>query len=116
MPWPPHVESIATLKAAHLVRGLHDERVEAWHDRIREAVVKSIDPERTRELHARLADGLKEGGDVDVVAWHLGAAGLIERAAEATLEAARRAVGQLAFERAAVLFDRALQLLSLIHI
>ncbi|MFZ5438911.1 MAG: serine/threonine-protein kinase PknK [Myxococcota bacterium] len=105
------VESLASLKAAHLVRGLHDERVEAWHDRIREAVVKSLEPERARELHARLADGLRESGDVDVIAWHLGAAGLVERAAEATLEAARRAVTQLAFERAAVLFERALQLL-----
>ncbi len=106
------VETVSLLKAAHLIRGVHDDRVEAWHDRIRETVVKALDPERTRDLHARLADGLKDTGDVDVIAWHLGAAGLVERAADATLEAARRAVIQLAFERAAVLFERSLELMT----
>jgi len=105
------METVSLLKSSHLIRGVHDDRVEAWHDRIREAVVKTLDAERARELHARLADGLKGSADVDVVAWHLGAAGLVERAAEATLEAARRAVAQLAFERAGVLFERALELM-----
>ncbi|MDP2272195.1 MAG: protein kinase [Archangium sp.] len=106
------VETVSLLKSANLIRGVHDDRVEAWHDRIRETVVKALDPDRTRALHARLADGLKASGDVDVVAWHLGAAGLVERAADATLEAARRAVIQLAFERAAVLFERSLELMA----
>ena len=106
------VETVRLLKASNLIRGVHDDRIEAWHDRIRETVIKAMDPDRARDLHARLADGLKPGGDLDVVAWHLGAAGLVERAADATLEAARRAVAQLAFERAAVLFERALELMS----
>ncbi|MDP1828464.1 MAG: protein kinase [Archangium sp.] len=106
------VETVRLLKAANLIRGVHDDRVEAWHDRIRETVVNALEPERARDLHARLADGLKASGDVDVVAWHLGAAGLVERAADATLEAARRAVTQLAFERAAVLFERSLELMT----
>ena len=76
-------------------------------------MVKAARPEATRALHARLADGLQgAAADVDVVAWHLGAAGLVERAADATLEAAHRAVAQLAFERAAVLFERALELMT----
>lgn len=107
------VESLALLKSSRLVRGVHDDRVEAWHDRIRETVVKGVDVERTRGLHARLAEALKDTADIDVVAWHLGAAGLLERAAETMIEAARRSVAQLAFERAAVLFERALQLLPI---
>ena len=106
------VETVGLLKDSNLIRGVHDDRIEAWHDRIRETVVKALDPERTRALHAQLADGLKAGADIDVVAWHLGAAGLVERAADATLEAAHRSVTQLAFERAAVLFERALELMS----
>ncbi len=106
------VETVSLLKASNLIRGVHDDRIEAWHDRIRETVVKALEPEQTRALHAQLADGLKAGGDVDVVAWHLGAAGLVERAADATLEAAQRAVTHLAFERAAVLFERALELMA----
>ena len=106
------VDTVRLLKASSLILGVHDDRVEAWHDRIRETVVKALDPERTRELHARLADGLKDTDDIDVVASHLSAAGLVERAADATLEAARRAQGQLAFERAAVLYERALELMS----
>ena len=105
------VETVRLLKASNLIRGVHDDRVEAWHDRIRETVVNALDPDRTRDLHARLADGLRATGDIDVVAWHLGSAGLVERAADATLEAARRAVAQLAFERGAVLFERSLELM-----
>ncbi len=106
------VDTVNMLKAMHLIGGMHDDRIETWHDRIRETVVNAIDPEQTRELHARLAEGLRAGGDIDVVAWHLGAAGLVERAADATLEAAKRAVEQLAFERAGVLFERALELMA----
>jgi len=109
------LDSLALLKASRLVRGSGEgERLEAWHDRIRETVTAMLDPQRVRELHARLADALQQQPepDLDSVAWHLGAAGLSDRAAEATLVAARRAAAQLAFERGAVLFRRALELLS----
>lgn len=111
---PGDVDTVQQLKAAHLVRGMGEgDRLETWHDRIRETVARLVDDERTRNLHARLAEVLRgtPDYDVDLVAWHLGAAGLVEQAAEATLEAARRAFNQLAFERAAVLFRRVLELL-----
>jgi hypothetical protein len=107
------VDTLTSLKSARLVRGLHDERIEAWHDRIRETVVRSIDGERAKVLHARLADAVSSSAEIEVVAWHLSAAGLLERAATATVSAARQAVAQLAFERAGVLFERALELLPI---
>lgn len=107
------VDTLAVLKAARLVRGLHDDRLEAWHDRIRETVVKGISADRARGHHARLADALRETADIDRVAWHLNAAGLLDQAAAAMIEAARRAAAQLAFERAGLLLERALELLPI---
>ncbi|MFO0596169.1 MAG: protein kinase [Myxococcaceae bacterium] len=105
------VDTLPMLKSANLVRGVHGDRLEAWHDRIREAVVSRLSAERARELHARLADAMTGSADFELIAWHLASAGLVEQAAQATIEAARAAVRQLAFERAAVLFERSLQLL-----
>ncbi|PZR15975.1 MAG: hypothetical protein DI536_06640 [Archangium gephyra] len=102
---------VTVLKSARLLRGTQDDRIEPWHHRTREAVVNAIDVGRAQDLHVRLADALKAAGELDAVAWHLGAAGLVERAADETLDAARRASRQLAFERAGVLFERALELM-----
>lgn len=102
---------VTVLKSARLLRGTQDDRIEPWHNRTRDAVVNALDVDRARALHARLADALKAAGELDAVAWHLGAAGLVERAADETLAAARRAAQQLAFERAGVLLERALELM-----
>ena len=105
---------VQQLKAERLVRSAGDgRRLETWHDRIREAVVRGVDDERSRGVHALLARALRGSPDVEIdeVAWHFTVAGLVEEAAQATLEAAKKAVGQLAFERAAVLYRRALELM-----
>jgi tetratricopeptide (TPR) repeat protein len=109
---PHDVDALSWLKSSRLVRG-GDDRVEAWHDRIREAVVRGIDEERSRALHARMAQTLRGVADVDIdlVAWHLRAAGLVDQATDATLDAAERATAQLAFERAATLLQRALEVM-----
>ncbi len=104
-------DTVPVLKSARLLRGTWEDRIEPWHNRTREAVVNALDADRARELHARLAEALKNAGELDAVAWHLGAAGLVERAADETVAAARRAAKQLAFERAGVLFERALELM-----
>lgn len=103
-----------TLKAAHLLKtspGDQAERYETWHDRIRENVAASIEPQRQAELHARLADALQElqPEALDAAAMHLYAAGQAARAADAMTAAADRAADTLAFERAAALYAKALE-------
>jgi tRNA A-37 threonylcarbamoyl transferase component Bud32/tetratricopeptide (TPR) repeat protein len=103
------VDTVAELKAGRLLRGVGDDRIEPWHDRIRAAVVSAIAAPLATQLHSSLAEGLRaSGADVDVVAFHLSAAGRDRDAASATLAAARQASRQLAFERAVVLYRRVL--------
>lgn len=105
---------LGQLKAERLVKSSGEgRRLETWHDRIRETVARGVPDEAARGVHARLAAELKarDDADLDVVAWHLTVAGLIDQAADATIEAAQRASAQLGFERAAVLYRRALELL-----
>jgi len=102
------------LKAAHLLKtspGELAERLEAWHDRIRENIVAALSPQRQAELHARLADALQElqPEALDAAAAHLHAAGQAERAATALIAAADRAADKLAFDRAAQLYAKALE-------
>ena len=110
---PGDLDAVHTLKASHLVRAGDASRLESWHDRIRETVTSLLESARVQEIHAALADQLSTVPDVDVdtLAWHLSAAGKVEQATEAMLTAAKKAAGQLAFERAAVLFRRVLELL-----
>ena len=56
------------LREAHLVRNLGattDRSVECYHDRIREATIAAMSPERVAECHKRLAAALERRGDVD---------------------------------------------------
>jgi tetratricopeptide (TPR) repeat protein len=105
------------LNGQHLVRssGIHEERtLETFHDRIRQAVLGVLPPERARECHRALAEALERTGsaDPDSLAGHHEAAGNIERALHFTVEAATQADQALAFDRAARLFQRALALAS----
>jgi hypothetical protein len=106
--------AVATLRAAHLLRahGLDPDRVEAYHDRIRETVLGTLDDDRRRGLHARLADALValEESDPDTLFLHAEAGGQTDRAAGYAEAAASRAASLLAFDRAASLYQRALAL------
>ena len=86
------------------------EVVEATHDRIREAVLAHLPADRARVHHGRLAHVLESLPDADpeAVARHLVGAGEKERAAPYAERAAHQAVGNLAFDRAAELFQLAL--------
>jgi hypothetical protein len=101
------------LKAQHLLRAGVDERLEPWHERVRESVLAALSPARVQALHGDLAAHLRAhgGGDFERLAWHLAAAGRLDEAAEATVEAARNAERQLAFAQAAALYRKALELL-----
>jgi serine/threonine protein kinase len=86
--------------------------VECFHDRIRETVVASLSAEDTAARHAGLADALEaEGGeDIDALFVHLLGAGATARALSFVEMAAERSEGALAFDRAAALYRKAIEL------
>jgi hypothetical protein len=107
--------ALAPLRAGHLVRtrtapGRHE--IEAYHDRIRDAVVAHLSAEGLKECHHRLASALLAGGrpDPEMLATHYLGAGDAESAAEFAASAAGQASRALAFDRAAALYQVAINL------
>jgi serine/threonine protein kinase len=104
---------VARLRAAHLVRlhGSGPPSLETWHDRIREVVVAELPPDLLRRHHLSLARALEatQRADPEALAVHYNAAGEAEAAAGYAVEAAARAEGALAFDRAARLYRLALE-------
>ncbi len=86
--------------------------VETYHDRIRETVVAHLRPDVLRVYHRRLAEVLEEAGqgDAELLAVHWQEAGEAARAGRYYGQAAVGASEALAFERAATLYRRALEL------
>jgi predicted ATPase len=112
-----HESALALLRIEHLIRtretGGGDE-IETYHDRIRETVVQFLDGDSLRERHRVLAVAYEAGGaaDAEVLADHFIAAGEEVRAIDYTIVAAEEAERALAFDRAARLYRRALDLLA----
>jgi serine/threonine protein kinase len=105
---------IALLRSEKLVRTSGSRRtdvIEPYHDRIRETVLTLLTPDRRRQLHAELASALEAEGDTDPeeLATHFRGMGETEKAFTLVLVAARRALSALAFDRAARLFQAALE-------
>jgi eukaryotic-like serine/threonine-protein kinase len=77
---------------------------------VREAVTNMLSEGELRALHAAMASALESGPneDPETASHHALAAGDTERASRYALEGARRARESLAFERAAVLYRRAI--------
>jgi tetratricopeptide (TPR) repeat protein len=88
--------------------------VEAYHDRIREAVAAHLDPGARPSLHKSLADALEATGQAaerpHLMVRHLDGAGESRRAADFAAQAAQRASQAMAFERAAELYRTALDI------
>jgi tetratricopeptide (TPR) repeat protein len=113
---------LAVLRAGLFVRsssrstsdGVAAERVECYHDRVREAVSDHLPAARTAAHHQALAAALEAAGAGDwaplALVRHLEAAGDSERAGALATIAARRAADGLAFDRAAELYRTALGL------
>ncbi len=111
---PDELDAVESLKLAHLVRSSNDVRLEMWHDRLRDAALGLLAEERTEALHASWAEALErlpagEPSELELTAWHWSMAKDEAKATTATLAAAHRAQAQLAFDRAANLFERGLQ-------
>jgi hypothetical protein len=107
--------SISVLRSARLVRTAgvgQKDTIEPYHDRVRVAVLAHIDAAARKEWHGRLALALEIAADADpeMLATHWHEAGDITRASRYTVAAGERASAALAFDRAARLFRRAIEL------
>lgn len=106
---------LTSLRVAQLVRARETDRaeeIELYHDRIRDVVSRQIQVDEAVALHRRLASALEEAGgaDPETLALHFSMAGSTDRAAEHAIVAADRASAAFAFDRAARLYELALQL------
>jgi hypothetical protein len=109
---------IQKLRASQLVRSSgarDDDRVECYHDRIRETLLGLLDDDARQSHHRRLGYAYQatEHPDAETLVTHFFAAGEGEAAAEYSVEAARQAESALSFERAAQLYRLALEQRSL---
>ncbi|HEY4055603.1 MAG TPA: protein kinase [Kofleriaceae bacterium] len=110
-------ETLSTLRAEHLIRARDAQRerlIECYHDRIREAVARSLSPERRTLTHIALATALlrtdADDANAAQIGFHLAEGGEPSRAFGYYKTAAERAAAALAFEDAAQLYRRALEL------
>jgi len=110
--------ALLVLEARNLVHSTGssaDDRIEAYHDRLRETAYRTLTPVQRQKLHRALAEALEQSGDRDPEALyeHWRETDEPQRAGGFALEAARNAETQLAFERAAKLYRAALTRLVL---
>ena len=86
--------------------------LDAYHSRVRDAVVAGLDAPRLRRYHLELGEALAqtENPDGGEILEHFVAAGDTARAASWAETAADQAAASLAFDRAAALYGRAFQL------
>ncbi len=109
------MEELTLLRSQRLARGTGmsgDDLLVTYHDRIREAFHTHLSAEHTQHLHGRLAESLEAWGHADAewLATHWEYAGQRRRASEYYGRAADQAAETLAFENAADLYRRALQM------
>jgi serine/threonine protein kinase/tetratricopeptide (TPR) repeat protein len=85
------------------------ETVEPFHDRVREAVLGTIEGPRKRALHGKIALGLEAwgGADLEALTLHFRDAGDAERSSAYAARAGDQAASALAFDRAAELYRAA---------
>ncbi len=106
--------AVEALAEARLVR-VHGvspaDLMECFHDRVREVVYERIEDERRRQLHASLAELLRQrGAAAEELFDHYRCAGENHRALDCAEAAASRAHSSLAFARAAEIYLSALGL------
>lgn len=104
------------LRAARMVRTRgtrQTDHAETYHDRVRETVMRELHEGRVREIHAQLAQASERWGvgEPEQLVVHYTEAGQGGRAGETAIHAAHAAAEKLAFDRAADLYRKALELL-----
>jgi len=103
---------VDAVQAAHLIRSSGKAKIEFYHDRIRERLCESITEADARSLYAELAHVCADRPDVetDTRCAYLEGAGNRLEAATCAASAADAAAAALAFDRAARLYEKALDL------
>ncbi|HTU89005.1 MAG TPA: AAA family ATPase, partial [Gemmataceae bacterium] len=109
------IEELTLLRSQRLARGTGmsgEDLLVTYHDRIREIFRSHLSAEHARRLHGRLAEALEAWGraDAEWLATHWEHAGEMKRAGEYYGRAADQAAETLAFDNAADLYRRALQM------
>ena len=110
-----HADALDSLRDQHLVRersGRDSEQFELYHARIGDGVLAGMTDGDRRSRHAALAASLAASGhaDPETLFFHFHEAGDQATAAGYAVEAASQAWDALAFDRAARLFQRAIDL------
>lgn len=108
---------VAILRAEHLVRtagGKRTDFIEPYHDRVRESVYSHLSNEQHTQWHGRLAVVLERNvnADLEQLMMHWEGSGQPKRAGEYALRAAEKAERSMAFEHAARLYRRSIELLQ----
>ncbi len=112
---PSRVDPFKLLSDRHFIRTRTTgttELVEPYHDRIRETVYSWLSPARRIELHRGLAESFERHGHTDyqALAKHYEIAGENRRAQEYFIKAADESSAKFAFEIAADMYSRAVDL------
>jgi hypothetical protein len=110
--WQQLVQLVQTSRLARVSGRRNDDVIECYHDRIRETVAGALPASEQARIHNALAIALQtfHHRDPEMVARHFEAAGDLGLAVHFTLQAADLAASALAFDRAATLYRRALEL------
>ena len=104
---------VAMLRSSHFIRSSgSSERVETYHDRIREVLAAQIAPDAVRRIHGLMVQVLvkRRSDDCEALFEHYRGAGDSENASIQAGLAATKAGAALAFDRAAFLYRHALSL------
>jgi Cdc6-like AAA superfamily ATPase/predicted Ser/Thr protein kinase/tetratricopeptide (TPR) repeat protein len=104
---------VAMLRSSHFIRSSGSaERIETYHDRIREALAAELAPDAVRAIHRLIVQALvdKRTDDCEALFEHYLGAGEREPASIQASAAATKAAGALAFDRAAFYYRQALAL------
>lgn len=106
---------LISLRAQHLIRVREinkQEKVETYHDRIRENVIANLAPEKLKKYHLSLAEILETNPQTDpeTLATHFLCAKEFQKASQYTFLAAEKACQLLAFDQAARFYQLTLSL------
>ncbi len=107
--------AVSILRTSNLARtsgARLTDAIEPYHDRVREAVVARLTDAERRERHQRIASALEasKAADPEVLSVHWAGAGETAKGSRYAVVAAEQAAQALAFDRAARLYQRALDL------
>jgi serine/threonine protein kinase len=103
---------LVSLRLAQSTGARSKDRVDTYHDRIREVAYGLLEPDARASLHRALAHALEAAAEsnADALFEHWLAAGELGKAYYYAVKAAERAEAALAFGRSAALYQKALEL------